>query len=104
MSTALYILAISPLIKHINNDSCFAGTCVDHAHEVTAIAYTDDITVIIKKTVKDENASGTKLNHNKTEGVWSGVESDRQNINMEVKQEIKILGLNFCNSERNWEK
>lgn len=52
------------------------------------------------------NLQLAKLNHNKTEGVWIGAERDRQNINIKVNQEIKILGVSFCNrecSERNWE-
>lgn len=50
-----------------------------------------------------ERASDAKLNHHKTEGD----ERDKPNINVQVNQEMKILGLTFCCrdcSERNWEK
>lgn len=103
LSPALYILAINPLIKKINSD--------------TAMAYADDITVVIKNQREMdalinilsvyELASGAKLNHSKTEGVWKGEESDRGDINIQIKQEIKLLGLTICNkdcAEVNWEK
>ena len=42
-----------------------------------------------------ERASGAKLNHLKTEGVWIGAEKDKNDINIQVKDEIKIL-LSMC--------
>lgn len=39
--------------------------------------------------------------------VWNGGESDRQNINIKMKQEIKILGLDISKrdcGERKWEE
>ena len=39
-----------------------AGTCVGHAHKVTAIAYADDITVIINK-IKKQTERDAFTNH-----------------------------------------
>ena len=40
-----------------------------------------------------ELASGAKSNHDKTEGAWIGAESSKRDINIKVKDEMKILGL-----------
>lgn len=53
VSAALYILAISPLIKLINCESLISGTCVGPLCRFTAIACADYITVIIKKSVRN---------------------------------------------------
>ena len=62
------------------------------------MAYADDVTVVIKNQMEMdvltnhlnlyELASGAKLNHDKTEGVWTGVESKKRDINIKVKGEI----------------
>ena len=119
LSAALYVLAISPLIKTINSERLISGTRVGLAPKITAMAYADDVTVVIKNQMEMdvltnhlnlyELASGAKLNHDKTEGVWIGVESNKRDLNIKVKDEIKILGLTICNqncSEKkmgNWE-
>ena len=87
-----------------------------NALKVAALAYADDVTVIIKNQLEMdaltcqliwyEEAAGAKLNPSKTEGVWIGDEVDKTNINIQIKQKIKILGLTICNfdcSETNWE-
>ncbi len=90
-----------------------------YCHKVIATAYAEDV-VNLKKQNKTkqkspkylklyelyELASGAKLNYRKTEGVWIGANDDKSNIDTNVKQEIKILGLIICNrdcGERNWE-
>ena len=52
LSAALYILAISPLIKTMNSDSLTSGTHVGLAPKVTAMAYADDVTVVIKNQME----------------------------------------------------
>lgn len=42
--------------------------------------------------VQYEQASGAKLNQDKTEGVWIGSELNKTDINIQVRQEIKVLG------------
>ena len=44
----LFVLAISPLIKRINSDGGIRG-CLLGAYRVSALAYADDITVIIRE-------------------------------------------------------
>lgn len=117
LSAALYILAISPLIKIINADPLISGQLINNSCNVKAMAYADDVTVIIKNQLEMdilinhlclyELASGAKLNHEKTEGVWIGTESKKPHLNIQIKEEIKILGLTLCHndcSERNWDE
>lgn len=48
LTATLYILAIPPLFTKINNGARITGTHMGHAHRVTALSYTYDITVIIE--------------------------------------------------------
>uniref|UniRef100_A0A3B4F097 Reverse transcriptase domain-containing protein n=1 Tax=Pundamilia nyererei TaxID=303518 RepID=A0A3B4F097_9CICH len=78
LSAALYVLAINPLLKRINDDKRIKGYVLDKSHKIAALAYADDVTVIIRNqnllsSVMEilhryEQASGAKLNHDKTEG------------------------------------
>ena len=66
-------------------------------------AYADDVTAFIKtqeelNCVREhfllyEQAAGAKLNEAKTECTWIGEEGERPSLLMEVKEEIKILGI-----------
>lgn len=98
LSATLYVLAISPLITRINNDDRINGCFLGDAYRVAALAYADDVTVIIQNQseldtlkrhlVQYEQASGAKLNQIKTEGVWIGSDLNKTDINFQVKKEI----------------
>lgn len=63
----------------------------------TELDYTNEI-------FKMYEVSGTRLNQNKTEAVWMG-SSTAPLLNIEVKEEIKLLGLSITNNkcaERTW--
>uniref|UniRef100_A0A672ZIS7 Reverse transcriptase domain-containing protein n=1 Tax=Sphaeramia orbicularis TaxID=375764 RepID=A0A672ZIS7_9TELE len=117
LSSALYVLAISPLIKSINSDIGITGIPVGQSCLVKPMAYADDIIAVIKTQLEMdvltkhlrmyEMASGAVLNHNKTEGVWIRNADDKPNLNIQTKEEIKILGITFGNNncgERNWDQ
>lgn len=117
VSAALYILAINPLIKRINRDMNIQGITISTGQKVTALAYADDVSIIIRNQAEMnivnkhfelyEEVAGAKLNQDKTEGVWMGVEENKPEINVIVKDEIKVLGLYISKEkccEKNWEK
>lgn len=103
LSAALYVLAINPLLKLINNDSNIKGCCLSDGYRVTAMAYADDVTVIIRNRdelgrlyfhlKQYELVSGAKLNQEKTEGVWFGSSLQKPKINIQVNDEMKVLGI-----------
>ena len=74
-------------------------------------AYTDDVTVFIttndsftalnEELEKFEVASGSKLNRNKTNGLWISGWKSRQDSPLDIKwttKSIKILGIEFMES------
>lgn len=116
MSAALYVIAISPLLNKIKNDTRIKGVKVNDTM-VKVTAYADDVTVMVRDQreldiVKEhfrlyEQAAGAQLNHAKTECVWIGEENKSPGLNIEVKNEIKILGIYISNTEcvkRNWDR
>ena len=38
-----------------------------------------------------------KLNHNKTEGIWFGRDNARPLIDMQHRNDMKMLGIQICN-------
>lgn len=117
ISAALYVLAINPLLKRIKCDGKLSGTRTSSGERVVISAYADDITVIIKNQKEldrvnehfrfYEEVSGAKLNNDKTEGVWFGKSERRPAINIQEKDEMKVLGLYITNQncyEKNWGK
>lgn len=88
-----------------------------HDTVLKVAAYADDVTVFVKNQeeldlVREHfhsyaQAAGAQLNHNKTECVWIGDQDESPGVDMEVKDEIKILGVYISNKEcvqRNWER
>ena len=117
LSAALYILAINPLLKRIKNDKRLSGVKTCSGGRVVVMAYADDVTIIIKNQKEldivnehlklYEEISGSKLNHDKTEGVWFGRRETRPNVNLNYTESMKVLGVKFCNGdsyEKNWEE
>ncbi len=108
LSASLYILAINPILKKIKEDVRLCGTRTSSGERMAVLTY-DDVTVIIKNVkeldIVNENlllydmVSGAKLNHNKTEGVWFGKENKQPNLNIKMKDKMRILGINFRNKD-----
>uniref|UniRef100_A0A8C5ATY5 Reverse transcriptase domain-containing protein n=1 Tax=Gadus morhua TaxID=8049 RepID=A0A8C5ATY5_GADMO len=105
LSAALYILAINPLLSKIKNDKRLSGINTSGGERVVVLAYADDITIIIKNgkelsIVNEhlshyEEISGSKLNHDKTEGVWFGKSETKPTIDINDKDAMTILGIKF---------
>uniref|UniRef100_A0AAX7UBY7 Reverse transcriptase domain-containing protein n=1 Tax=Astatotilapia calliptera TaxID=8154 RepID=A0AAX7UBY7_ASTCA len=117
LSAALYVLAINPLLKRINDDKRIKGYVLDKSFKITALGYADDVTVIIRNqnelsSVMEilhhyEQASGAKLNQDKTEGVWLGLQTRQPKMMISLCREIKILGIWIDNTDSsllNWNK
>ena len=114
LSAALYILAINPLLKRIKNDKRLSGVKISNGQRVVVLAYADDVTIIIKNekelnVVKEhlafyEEVSGSKLNHDKTEGVWFGRDEARPNININYTESMKVLGVTHMKQGIIWEE
>lgn len=116
LSAALYVISISPLVKIIQNDKRLEGVKVGNERVIIS-AYADDITVFVKsQTELDiiyehfkiyEKISRAVLNHHKSEAVWIGNLSKQFPIHINVKEEIKVLGIYISNTdccESNWQK
>ena len=73
------------------------------------MAYAGDITIIIKNSkelnIVNEHLSlykeisGSKLNHDKTEGVWFGRSEAKPIINIKDKDTMSILGIKFSRND-----
>lgn len=110
--------AINPLLSKLNKEDQLSGIHVNRTLTKCVVsAFADDITVFIKnkselKIVYEhfkiyDKASGASLNHSKTESVWIGAGREKENINIDIKKEIKILGIYINNincAESNWSK
>ena len=118
LSAALYVVAISPLLTKIKNDSRLKGTDL-YGNSIRVMAYADDVTVmlnnqkewdIIREHFNEyEQVSGAKLNDSKTECIWVGEERRMPRLRIEIKKEIKILGIRFSGNideciQNNWER
>uniref|UniRef100_A0A3B1J3P5 Reverse transcriptase domain-containing protein n=1 Tax=Astyanax mexicanus TaxID=7994 RepID=A0A3B1J3P5_ASTMX len=102
LSAALYVLAISPLLNKIKNDTRIKGIKIFDKKSFKLTAFADDITVVIKNQKEFriltehfktyEEVAGAKLNLDKTEGIWMG-QNDPPSLDIEIKDSIKIIGL-----------
>uniref|UniRef100_A0A6Q2XJZ7 Reverse transcriptase domain-containing protein n=1 Tax=Esox lucius TaxID=8010 RepID=A0A6Q2XJZ7_ESOLU len=117
LSAALYVLAMSQLLKLMKNDKRIKGVSVGTCDRVVTSAYADDITVFIHSqkelnTAFDhfklyEKASGAKLNEDKTEGILLGNENRKPPITIEIKDEIRLLGIYISGkncAKKNWNR
>ena len=100
-SSALYVIAISPLLKRIKQDRSLEGVKLsEYGEKVIISAYADDVTVFVKAqaeldTVKEhlrtyELVSGAKLNQDKSEAVWIGKVENEPPLDITVKDQIKV--------------
>uniref|UniRef100_A0A3B1IMU6 Reverse transcriptase domain-containing protein n=1 Tax=Astyanax mexicanus TaxID=7994 RepID=A0A3B1IMU6_ASTMX len=108
LSAALYILAISPLIKCIKDDPRIQGVQIN-GNKYVISAYADDITVLVKSN-KDleykhfknyEKVSGAELNKDKCECIWIGDTGSKSKFSIDIQEQkqIKILGIYFDNNQ-----
>lgn len=118
LSAALYVLAINPLLTTLKKEESLTGVILNpKVPRCVVSAFADDVTVFIKNQDElnkvyeyfnmYEKVSGASLNHTKTEAIWIGNEKDKNFINIELKNEIKILGIFIDNdncAENNWNK
>ena len=115
LSAALYILSINPLLKRIKNDKRLTGVKIGSGERVVVQAYADDVTIIIKNQreldiVNEhlsmyEKVSGSKLNQDKTEGVWFGRNETKPKVSIKDTETMTVLGITFSNNnsyEKNW--
>lgn len=115
LSAALYVLAISPLLNKIKNDTRIKGIHILDKKSFKLTAFADDITVIIKnqkefRIMREhfetyEEVAGAKLNLDKTEGIWMG-QNDPPFLDTRIKDCIKVIGLVITKdkcAEINWE-
>lgn len=115
LSAALYVLAINPLLHRIKNDNRLTGVKSGSGKRVVVLAYADDITIIIKNQAEldivlehlsfYEEVSGSKLNQDKTEGVWFGRSETKPIVNLLDMETMTVLGVHFNNKdsyEKNW--
>ena len=92
------------------------GYLLHGTERIVLAAYADDITAFLKKQAElnririhfnaYEEVSGAKLNQNKSEAVWVGKPELRPPLDMEVKDQIKVLGIIVSNqnsAETNWQ-
>lgn len=96
LSTALYVIAISPLLKQMKEDPNIQGTITSSRQPVVALAYADDVIIRNQDELNRLNyhfnlykeVPGDKLNQDNMEGVWIGTP-----INIHVRDEVNILGI-----------
>lgn len=119
LSALLYILVSETLAENIRKNPNIKGIKLPNGTEAKIISYADDNTLPLSTTDSlnplfdvlhtYEKASGSKINKEKTEGLWIGSNKNRtdkpHNINMK-NDKIKIYGIHFGNvntDSDNWE-
>ena len=114
LSMILFVLTTIPLINMIETNVDIKGIKTMYNNEIKILAYADDTTICISdiksilKTIEIYNihasASESKLNSAKTEilklGNWKN-KKPLEEYKKYVKEEIKVLGGNFCSKKSN---
>ncbi|CAI9608046.1 unnamed protein product [Staurois parvus] len=120
LSPLLYAFAIDPFVRRLEGASlCGVPLGIAGVPPLKVVAYADDVSVIISGTEEAQEvvsvieqyteASGSKVNHEKSEVFWMGEEGESFELPdafPEPQQEIKILGIKFGPGDyghRNWE-
>ena len=94
LSAMLYVLVIEVLALQIRNNPNIVGFKIG-GEKIVSAHYMDDATIIIKqnrcfkeviKELSDyEEASGAKVNYNKTNGLWAGSWKTRRISPIDIK-------------------
>lgn len=111
LSALLYILVIEVLAIQLRLNPNIIGFKIG-GEKIVSTHYSDDATIIIKqnrcfkeviKELKEyEDASGAKINYDKTNGLWTGSWKDRRVSPMNIKwtnKNVEKLGVFFGNKE-----
>ena len=111
LSSPLYVMVIEVLALQLRSNPNIVGFQIEQEKFVSA-HYMDDSTIIIKqnrcfkeviKELSDyENASGAKINYQKTKGLWTGSWKGRRNTPLDIKwtsKNVKNLGVYFGNED-----
>ena len=109
LSFSLYVLVIEVLALQLRNNPNIVGFQVG-GEKIVSMHYADDATITItqnrcfKEVIKDlhdyEQASGAKVNYDKTKGLWLGKWKDRTDTPLGIKwtnENVKTLGVYFGN-------
>lgn len=119
LSPLLYVFAIDPFIRRLESGSlCGVPLGIAGVPPLKVVAYADDVSVVSGTEEAQEvvsmieqytEASGSKVNHEKSEVFWMGEEGESFELPdafPEPQQEIKVLGIKFGPGDyghRNWE-
>ena len=116
LSPMLYVLSLEPLLQAIQQNKRIKGAPMPEPHNKSSqsfkvSAYADDVNVFIttndsftalnEELEKFEVASGSKLNRNRTNGLWISGWKSRQDSPLDIKwttKSIKIFGIEFMES------
>ena len=111
LSSLLYVMVIEVLALQLRDNPNIVGFQVGNEKFVSA-HYMDDTTIIItqnrcfKEVIKEladyENASGAKINPQKTKGLWAGSWKGRRNTPLGIEwtsENVKNLGIYFGNKD-----
>ena len=109
LSMMLYVIYIELLALQLRKNPNLIGFKIG-GEKIISLHYADDAIIIIKQNqcfkevIKDlddfQAATGTKINYEKTRGLWVGKWKDRQDKPMNIKwtnKNIKRLGVYFGN-------
>jgi hypothetical protein len=114
LSPLLYVLCLEPFVRKVCKDKDIEGLKLPGSPEQCKISvFADDITGILTtdKSIKKclylinlfGKASGSKLNKNKTKGLWLGAWKDRKDnytFGIDFVECIKIVGFKIGNNIR----
>ena len=111
LSALLYVLVIEVLAIQLRLNPNIVGFKIG-GEKIVSAHYMDDATIIIKqnrcfkeviKELKEyEEASGAKVNYNKTKGLWTGSWKERRVPPMDIKwtnKNVENLGVVFGNND-----
>ena len=110
LSSLLYVLVIEILALALRKNKNIVGFQVE-GEKIISLHYADDAVITIKqnqcfkeviKDLKDyEEASGAKINYEKTKGLWVGKWKNRQDKPIDIEwtnENVKTLGVYFGNN------
>ena len=113
LSALLYVLVIEVFALQLRCNPNIVGFTIG-GEKIISTHYLDDTTIIIKQNrcfkevIKEineyEEASGAKINCEKTKGLWTGSWKNRRVLNIDVKwkltnKNVKSLGVYFGNDK-----
>ena len=111
LSPSLYVMVIEILAIQLRTNQNIVGFVVE-GEKIISLHYADDATIVIKqnrcfkeviKEIEDyEVASGSKVNYEKTKGLWLGRWKDRTDTPWGItwtNKNLKNLGIYFGNED-----